>query len=93
MTADNPRTESPDQIILDILDGIPANMRNNVKVKPDRRDAIYEALKTANTGDAVLIAGKGHETYQIIEHTTYPFSDGDVVQDFMKITASAASAG
>lgn len=90
VTADNPRTESPDQIILDILDGIPANMRNNVKVKSDRRDAIYEALKTANTGDAVLIAGKGHETYQIIEHTTYPFSDGDVVQDFMKITASAA---
>ncbi|MDX1453566.1 MAG: UDP-N-acetylmuramoyl-L-alanyl-D-glutamate--2,6-diaminopimelate ligase, partial [Oleiphilaceae bacterium] len=59
---DNPRTEDPEQITRDILQGISA--RDNCRVVHDRADAITHALATAQAGDVVLIAGKGHETYQ-----------------------------
>jgi UDP-N-acetylmuramoyl-L-alanyl-D-glutamate--2,6-diaminopimelate ligase len=78
ITSDNPRTEQPDAIIADILsEGITVHA-----VQPDRREAIRLALHEAGQGDVVVIAGKGHEDYQIIGSTKYPFSDQAEVRTF-----------
>jgi UDP-N-acetylmuramoyl-L-alanyl-D-glutamate--2,6-diaminopimelate ligase len=72
VTSDNPRNEDPSAIIADIetgLHGVP------YRLVPDRHQAIYEALNEAHANDIVLIAGKGHEDYQIIGETKHPFSD------------------
>ena len=66
VTSDNPRTEDPDAIIAEILTGIPAGARAQVSVESDRAKAIALAVSTAREGDIVLIAGKGHEDYQIL---------------------------
>ncbi|MGS2723631.1 UDP-N-acetylmuramoyl-L-alanyl-D-glutamate--2,6-diaminopimelate ligase [Porticoccus sp. GXU_MW_L64] len=73
VTSDNPRSENPDQIILDILAGMPDNAA--VRVAPDRATAISEAIACAADDDCVLIAGKGHETYQEINGERLRFSD------------------
>ncbi|MDM3871749.1 UDP-N-acetylmuramoyl-L-alanyl-D-glutamate--2,6-diaminopimelate ligase [Porticoccus sp. W117] len=73
VTSDNPRSENPDQIILDILAGMPDNAA--VRVAPDRATAIGEAIACAADDDCVLIAGKGHETYQEVNGERLPFSD------------------
>ena len=78
ITSDNPRTEEPDKIIGDVLSGCP----NPAHCNPDRRAAIRWALDTALPGDTVLIAGKGHEDYQIIGREKLPFSDQDVVREW-----------
>lgn len=78
VTSDNPRTEDPNEIIADILStGISANV-----VEPDRAKAIKTALEDAQPGDIVLIAGKGHEDYQIIGTTKHHFSDQEEVDKF-----------
>lgn len=82
VTSDNPRTEDPGKIIDDILKGM--GDRSRVVVEPDRRKAIRAALSRAKAGDVVLIAGKGHEEYQIIGTTRVHFSDHEVVQEFME---------
>ncbi len=82
VTSDNPRTEDPEKIIDDILLGVPDLSR--VVVEVDRRKAIYKALDVAGPLDVVLIAGKGHEDYQIIGHTKYPFSDVEVVREWAR---------
>src|SRR5690606_13509166 len=66
VTSDNPRTEDPDAIIRDVLEGVPAEKRAGVVVEPDRAAAIRAAVAAADAMDTVLIAGKGHEDYQII---------------------------
>ncbi len=66
VTSDNPRTERPEAIIGQILEGVPASRRDRLHVDPDRRSAIARAIGDAQAGDIVLIAGKGHETYQIL---------------------------
>ena len=73
VTDDNPRTENPQQIMADILQGFqnPAP----VLVEHDRAAAIRLAITQAQVGDTVLIAGKGHETVQILAHGTVPFDD------------------
>ncbi len=73
VTDDNPRSEDPQQIIADVLSGIASLGR--LQVVPDRADAIARAIRSAGPGDAVLIAGKGHETEQIAGQTRRPFSD------------------
>lgn len=73
VTSDNPRTEDPLAIIEQIIAGMDDEKR--YFVYPDRREAIRCALQIAKPGDAVLIAGKGHEDYQIIGTTKYPFDD------------------
>ncbi|KJS08627.1 MAG: hypothetical protein VR73_05055 [Gammaproteobacteria bacterium BRH_c0] len=73
VTSDNPRSEDPQAIIADILAGI-ADLQT-VRVEADRRAAIRLAIAAANPGDTVLIAGKGHEDYQLIGGTSLPFSD------------------
>lgn len=77
LTNDNPRTEDPQQIIDDICAGL--KQPGAAHVETDRGDAIAYALQAAGPGDVVLIAGKGHETVQIIGNRTLPFSDRERV--------------
>jgi UDP-N-acetylmuramoyl-L-alanyl-D-glutamate--2,6-diaminopimelate ligase len=86
VTSDNPRTEDPDAIINDILNGV--YRKKDLFVETDRRTAITNALSMARTGDIVLIAGKGHEDYQIIGTTKHHFSDREIVQEFIAARAS-----
>jgi UDP-N-acetylmuramoyl-L-alanyl-D-glutamate--2,6-diaminopimelate ligase len=78
ITDDNPRTEDGDAIVADILRGLPNAGRANVL--RDRARAIQQAIAQAQANDVVLIAGKGHEDYQIIGTTRRHFSDRDVVR-------------
>jgi UDP-N-acetylmuramoyl-L-alanyl-D-glutamate--2,6-diaminopimelate ligase len=78
VTSDNPRTEDPRAIIDQILTGFDADARRKVVVECDRRAAIFTALDCAEEGDVVLIAGKGHETYQEIYKSRLPFDDVEV---------------
>jgi UDP-N-acetylmuramoyl-L-alanyl-D-glutamate--2,6-diaminopimelate ligase len=73
VTSDNPRTENPERILADILVGIPASVQPTVQV--DRRAAIHTAILQAQPGDGVLIAGKGHEDYQILGTEKIHFDD------------------
>jgi UDP-N-acetylmuramoyl-L-alanyl-D-glutamate--2,6-diaminopimelate ligase len=73
VTSDNPRTEDPMTIIRGILEGIPVGC--GVKVEPDRALAIEQAVRIAEPGDAVIIAGKGHEDYQILGTKKIHFDD------------------
>lgn len=75
ITSDNPRSEDPMAIIEDIKKGIPQDKAGRVEVIADRAEAIERAIGMARTGDAVLIAGKGHEDYQEINGVRSPFSD------------------
>jgi len=84
VTSDNPRTEDPDAIIDDIEAGMRASSHERVT---DRLSAIRRAIEMAESGDIVLLAGKGHETYQIRGTTSYPFDEKEIVQD---ITGSHA---
>ena len=79
VTSDNPRSEDPQQIITDILAGFKSV--NNVIVEPDRELAIKEAYKLANANDVVIVAGKGHEDYQILAHETIHFDDREKVRE------------
>ena len=74
VTSDNPRSENARAIIEDILEG----MRANYEVIEDRADAIFQAIGVARPIDVVLVAGKGHEAYQEIAGTRFPFSDAEV---------------
>ena len=73
ITSDNPRTEDPDEIISDIISGLPKDA--DYVCVPDRKSAIKHAILTANSGDVVVIAGKGHEDYQEIHGKRLPFDD------------------
>jgi len=76
VTSDNPRTESPDEIIAQIVAGIsPADLKTKVAVEVGREAAIARAVATAQKNDLILIAGKGHEDYQIIGKEKLPFDD------------------
>src|SRR5690606_17769317 len=74
VTSDNPRSEDPAEIIAAVLH----NMKEGAVAIEDRAAAIAFAIEHANDRDVVLIAGKGHEDYQVIGHTTRPFSDYEV---------------
>ena len=85
LTSDNPRTEDPQQIMTDALAGATEDeRRNRVHAEVDRRQAIQYAIATAQKGDVVIIAGKGHETYQQIGTQKFPFSDTEVVREFVR---------
>jgi UDP-N-acetylmuramoyl-L-alanyl-D-glutamate--2,6-diaminopimelate ligase len=75
VTSDNPRSEDPLAIIGEILAGVPRELADRVAVEPDRRRAIALAFENAAAGDVVLIAGKGHETGQVIGTPKIPFND------------------
>jgi len=78
VTSDNPRTEEPEAIIAQILNGMSPD--GDRLVDPDRRRAIEAAISLADPDDLVLIAGKGHETYQVLGTTRHDFDDRSVAR-------------
>jgi UDP-N-acetylmuramoyl-L-alanyl-D-glutamate--2,6-diaminopimelate ligase len=86
LTSDNPRSEDPERIIDEIkrgLAGAPA------LVNIDRKAAIEQAIRSAQPGDLVIIAGKGHEKYQVIGDRTIPFDDVDVARAALQRRAAS----
>ncbi len=83
VTSDNPRTEEPQQILDDIMAGMHGHGAQ-VIVETDRRKAIEAAMNEARRGDFVLVAGKGHETYQIFKDRTVHFDDREVVREWLE---------
>ena len=81
VTSDNPRTEDPGAIIEDILSGM-TEREEGVHVEPDRRSAIAWALSQGQPGDVIVLAGKGHETYQEIGGVQYPMDEREIVSSF-----------
>ena len=81
LTSDNPRSEEPEQIIADMIAGIPAEMRTKVISITNRKEAIRTACMMAHKGDIILIAGKGHEDYQEIKGVKHHFDDREVVME------------
>jgi UDP-N-acetylmuramoyl-L-alanyl-D-glutamate--2,6-diaminopimelate ligase len=92
VTSDNPRHENPAAIIAEILPGteVSTEPKAEVHVEPDRRAAIALALRLAQPNDLILIAGKGHEDYQIIGDTVLPFDDREVVRALLAATPERA---
>jgi UDP-N-acetylmuramoyl-L-alanyl-D-glutamate--2,6-diaminopimelate ligase len=84
ITNDNPRTEDANQIIADIVAGLPNAKAMNVTIEPDREKAIGLAITSAAKNDIILIAGKGHENYQIIGKQKRHFSDREVSEKFLR---------
>lgn len=82
VTSDNPRNEDPRVIIDEVMAG--ARREKNVTAEPDRRKAIRLGLEESHAGDVVLIAGKGHETYQVIGTTKHHFDDREEVEAFIR---------
>lgn len=80
ITSDNPRSEDPQQIITDILAGIKSLDGNRVIVEIDRKEAIERAVKMSKPNDIILVAGKGHEDYQILKNETIHFDDREEVK-------------
>jgi UDP-N-acetylmuramoyl-L-alanyl-D-glutamate--2,6-diaminopimelate ligase len=78
VTSDNPRSEDPEKICAEIAAGF---SRNNFTIVVDRREAIQKAIELATPRDLILIAGKGHETYQLFAYQTIPFDDRKVAQE------------
>ncbi len=83
VTSDNPRDETPDSIISNILSGI-TGQAHHIQVEPDRATAIQQAILSASAGDIVVLAGKGHETYQEIAGVRYPFNDLEMASRYLQ---------
>jgi UDP-N-acetylmuramoyl-L-alanyl-D-glutamate--2,6-diaminopimelate ligase len=88
VTSDNPRSEDPDSIIGEIMTGIPAGAAE-VETEPDRSAAIRKAVRLADPGDLVVIAGKGHENYQIFADRTIHFDDREEARKALNARLSA----
>lgn len=82
VTSDNPRSEHPDSIIEDIKPGV-MKMKTPFMCITDRTKAIHYALDNAQSGDLILLAGKGHETYQILSDKTIHFDEREVIKDYL----------
>lgn len=87
ITSDNPRDEDPEAIIADILEGLADNTIPR-DVVTDRRDAIFHAVRTAEKGDVIVLAGKGHEDYQIFENNRHThFDEREIVAEALNVLA------
>jgi UDP-N-acetylmuramoyl-L-alanyl-D-glutamate--2,6-diaminopimelate ligase len=85
MTSDNPRTEKPEDILRDMSDGLPAGFdADKVFILADRHEAIQKACELAQPGDYILLAGKGHETYQIVGTEHFHFDDMEEIKKYLK---------
>jgi len=84
VTSDNPRTEDPQQIVRDITAGFDGPDSEKITVEPDRKKAIELAIKAAQKNDIVLIAGKGHETYQVIGIERIDFDDRQIARETLR---------
>ena len=87
VTSDNPRTEPPEQIIDEILDGIAEDSPSTITAVVDRREAIGEAIRSAVAGDVVIVAGKGHEGTQEFADRIIEFDDRAVAREFLEALA------
>ena len=87
VTSDNPRTEDPEDIIRDILAGMEGEGAQ-IHVEPDRRKAIAWALSQGRPGDVIVLAGKGHETYQEIQGVQYPMDEREIVAQYFSSAPS-----
>ncbi len=85
LTSDNPRSEDPMAILDEMRAGVPAGDQGRVFVNADRREAIRQAVGMAKPGDVVLLAGKGHETYQEINGVKHPFDDAAVLKETLEL--------
>ena len=85
LTSDNPRSESPEEIIYQIKSGIEPVHSNKVVAITDRKEAIKTACMLANPGDIILVAGKGHEKYQDANGTKAPFDDKEILIGFLSM--------
>ena len=81
ITSDNPRNEEPQDIINDMLAGLDSEEMQKTLSIVDRREAIRTACMMAQSGDVILIAGKGHEDYQIVKGVKHHFDDHEVVRE------------
>jgi len=84
LTSDNPRSEDPSAILKNMEEGIPGEMKRKAFTISDRREAIRAACHLAQEGDIILVAGKGHETYQEIMGVKHPFDDREVLKETFK---------
>lgn len=85
LTSDNPRTEDPLMILSEVENGVRRGAdRTKYSLIPDRREAINYAIKMAEPGDVVLIAGKGHETYQLVQDKVLHFDDREVASEILR---------
>ncbi|MDF2964423.1 MAG: UDP-N-acetylmuramoyl-L-alanyl-D-glutamate--2,6-diaminopimelate ligase [Paenibacillus sp.] len=84
VTSDNPRSEDPERILMDIEDGLREKRNSAYELTADRAKAIARAISMASPGDVVVIAGKGHETYQITKNGTLHFDDREVARDAIR---------
>ncbi|MEI6660039.1 MAG: UDP-N-acetylmuramoyl-L-alanyl-D-glutamate--2,6-diaminopimelate ligase [bacterium] len=85
LTSDNPRTENPEFILADMVEGLPEGYdKTRVYVISDRGEAIEKACSLAKSGDYMLLAGKGHETYQIIGEEKIHFDDMEEIKKYLK---------
>jgi UDP-N-acetylmuramoyl-L-alanyl-D-glutamate--2,6-diaminopimelate ligase len=82
-TSDNPRTENPETIIKAIETGVSAEYYKKTLSITDRKQAIKTACQLANDGDIILVAGKGHETYQEIKGERFDFDDFKIVTELL----------
>lgn len=83
VTSDNPRSESPESIIDDILIGVKKH-NTEYKVVCDRKQAIYYAIEIAKAGDVIVLAGKGHEDYQVLDGKTIHFDEREIVKEALE---------
>ncbi|MDV7393099.1 cyanophycin synthetase, partial [Arthrospira platensis SPKY1] len=83
LTSDNPRFEKAEDIIQEMLAGVEPQNNRKVKIVVNRKEAIEAACEMAAENDIILIAGKGHETYQEIEGIKYPFDDFAIVKEIL----------
>jgi len=79
LTSDNPRSENPENILKDMMDGLDVIEKKNALIISNRKEAIKAAWQFASTNDIILIAGKGHEKYQEIKGVRYPFDDKEIL--------------
>jgi UDP-N-acetylmuramoyl-L-alanyl-D-glutamate--2,6-diaminopimelate ligase len=85
LTSDNPRSEDPMGILHEMRAGIAPGDLPRILVDPDRREAIRQAVRIARPGDVVLLAGKGHETYQEVQGVKHPFDDVAVLKETLEL--------
>ena len=83
VTSDNPRTENPEAIIEDIKKGIATADKSKCNSQVDRKKAFIEVLNLAKADDVILIAGKGHEDYQIVGNEKKNFSDFETMKELL----------
>ncbi|OOR89649.1 UDP-N-acetylmuramoyl-L-alanyl-D-glutamate--2,6-diaminopimelate ligase [Moraxella caviae] len=89
LTADNPRSEEPAAILSDMQQGLTCEDHYRISIEPDRKTAIAEAVRMAGKDDIVVIAGKGHETYQEIKGVRHDFDDVAVLGDVLAVAKKA----